>query len=146
MNENMARVEQLTERMMAILKRWIDPNPGLSAPKQEMSITAGALYWQTAMQKLAQVFEQKAAFWGVSLKTLWRRNRSIRTLMTLHWRPLIRSLIPALTTQCGTPTRTLIKTNDNIFRMQRHYERWSARLMSYYLLKNSDSIILHANY
>jgi polyhydroxyalkanoate synthase len=53
----MARVEQLTARMMAILKQRAEPNPALSAPNQEMSIAAGAQYWQTAMQNPAQVFE-----------------------------------------------------------------------------------------
>lgn len=66
--ENMAKLEQLSERLVHAMahKRTIDPN--LQGPDQEIFVKAASSYLHDAMAHPSKLFEQQAAFWGKSLQ------------------------------------------------------------------------------
>ena len=68
MPENIARVEQLMQRMGAVLKRRKNLNQALDGPNHSLFINAGKVYWQQVLQNPAQIFEQQMVFWGASLQ------------------------------------------------------------------------------
>ena len=68
LNENMQRVEGLTQRLVDAIGRRSASNPALSAPDPEVFTKAVGAYWSEMMQNPARVFEHQAEFWGKSVK------------------------------------------------------------------------------
>jgi polyhydroxyalkanoate synthase len=68
MTENLARIEELTQRLVGAMASKRVPNPALEAPGQELYAKAMAAFWAEAMQNPAKILEQQIAFWGKSLK------------------------------------------------------------------------------
>jgi len=67
LNENLAKVEALSERLVAALanKRKIDP--GLQGPGQDLMLKATTAYMADMMQHPAKIFEQQVEYWGKTL-------------------------------------------------------------------------------
>ncbi|MCX7889200.1 MAG: class I poly(R)-hydroxyalkanoic acid synthase [Rhodobacteraceae bacterium] len=68
LNANLAKIEELTQRLAAALARKRPPNPALEAPGQELYAKALAAYWADAMANPARILEQQIGWWGKSLK------------------------------------------------------------------------------
>lgn len=68
LNENLARVEELSGRLIAALTRSAPPNPGLSGPGADLFAKAGAAYWQEWVHNPAKVIEAQVEFWGESVR------------------------------------------------------------------------------
>ena len=64
MTANLARVEELSQRLVNVLSHRTPPNPALNGPDQELFMRAGAAYWQEAMQNPAKIFEHQLEYWG----------------------------------------------------------------------------------
>ncbi|WP_212524483.1 class I poly(R)-hydroxyalkanoic acid synthase [Actibacterium sp. MT2.3-13A] len=68
MNENLARVEALSERLVNALskKRQIDPN--LQGPGQDLFMKAASAYMAEFLQHPSKIFEHQISFWGKTLQ------------------------------------------------------------------------------
>lgn len=68
LNENLAKVEVLTQRLVAALANAREKNPALEGPGQELYMKAAAAYVAEMMQNPSKILEQQVAFWGKSMK------------------------------------------------------------------------------
>ncbi len=68
LNANLARVETLTERLMAALARQKQHDTALNGPSQDVYMKAASAYLAAMMQNPAKVLEHQIGFWGKSLK------------------------------------------------------------------------------
>ncbi|WP_414707670.1 PHA/PHB synthase family protein [Rhodovulum sp.] len=68
LNENLAKLEGLTERLMSAVsrKRRIDPN--LQGPGHDLYMKAAAAYMVEMMRNPSKLIEHQVAYWGKSLK------------------------------------------------------------------------------
>ncbi|SMX43509.1 class I poly(R)-hydroxyalkanoic acid synthase [Actibacterium lipolyticum] len=68
LNENLAKVEKLSERLVSALsnKRKVDPN--LQGPSHDLFMKATAAYFSEFMQSPSKIFEQQIGYWGKTLK------------------------------------------------------------------------------
>ncbi|WP_322865465.1 class I poly(R)-hydroxyalkanoic acid synthase [Aquicoccus sp. G2-2] len=64
MTENLAKVEELSQRLVAALSQRTPPNPALNGPDQELFARAAGAYWQGWMQNPARIFEHQLEYWG----------------------------------------------------------------------------------
>lgn len=68
LDENIKRVEQLSERLVQALsgKRKMDPN--LQGPGHELIMRAGQAYMNELIQHPSKIFENQVTFWGKTLQ------------------------------------------------------------------------------
>jgi len=67
MQHNLARIEQLSERLIAALARRRKIDPNLQGPGHDLYMKAGAAYLADAMMNPAKIFENQVNFWGKTL-------------------------------------------------------------------------------
>ena len=68
LNTNLARVEELSQRLIRALTARKGANPGLNGPDSDMFLKAGAAYWTEMMRDPARMFEHQVEYWGKSVK------------------------------------------------------------------------------
>ncbi len=68
LNANLAKVEELSQRLMVALARRKKADAALSGPSQEVYLKAAAAYVAEMMQNPAKILEHQVSFWGKSLK------------------------------------------------------------------------------
>ncbi len=68
MNANLAKVEELSQRLVAAISNRNPSNPTLNAPGPDLMVKATQSYWQEMMHNPARIFEQQVEFWGKSVK------------------------------------------------------------------------------
>lgn len=68
LDENIAKIEGLTERLARALTKRQPTNPGIAGPDKELFARAASAYWQEWMQNPAKILEHQVAYWGKSLK------------------------------------------------------------------------------
>ena len=78
MNENIARMEDLTQRLVNALSHRRAPNPAVEAPGNALYARALAGFWQEAADNPAKLIEQQAAFWGQTLRHFADIQKSMR--------------------------------------------------------------------
>ncbi|EAQ04741.1 poly(3-hydroxyalkanoate) polymerase [Pseudooceanicola batsensis HTCC2597] len=67
LNENLARVDALTQRLTAALTRRHPTNVALNAPDPEVFTRAAGAWWTEMINNPARVFEHQAEFWTKSV-------------------------------------------------------------------------------
>ena len=68
MTANLAKVEALSERLMAALAKQKPHDKALDGPSNEMFMKAAAAYLAGMMQNPARVLEHQVSYWGKTLK------------------------------------------------------------------------------
>ena len=68
MQANLAKVEALSERLMAALARKKPSDPGVNGPGQDMYMKAATAYLAGMMQNPSRVLEHQVAYWGKTMK------------------------------------------------------------------------------
>ncbi len=68
LNENLAKVEELSQRLIAAMTQKKMVNPALAGPDQQMYAKAMTAYWQEWMNNPAKVMEHQIEYWGKSVK------------------------------------------------------------------------------
>ncbi|MCM2561443.1 class I poly(R)-hydroxyalkanoic acid synthase [Lutimaribacter sp. EGI FJ00015] len=68
LNSNLAKVEELSQRLVAAVSRRNQANPTLNAPGSDLLVKATQSYWQEIMQNPARIFESQVEYWGKSVK------------------------------------------------------------------------------
>ncbi|MEY2960252.1 MAG: hypothetical protein RLZ60_82 [Pseudomonadota bacterium] len=67
LEQNMARIEALTQRVMAAFAHKRHVPEALQGPSQELYMKAAMAYWNEAAANPAKLFEQQIAYWGKTL-------------------------------------------------------------------------------
>ncbi|SFA95070.1 polyhydroxyalkanoate synthase [Poseidonocella pacifica] len=67
-NENLAKVEQLSNRLITALSQRKPMNAALQAPNQELFVKAGVAYWQEMLENPSRLMETQFQYWGKTLK------------------------------------------------------------------------------
>lgn len=68
MNANLARVEELSQRLVAAMTSKKQANPSLEGPGQDLFMKAAAAYMAEMMQHPSKIIENQVSYWGKSLK------------------------------------------------------------------------------
>ena len=68
MQENLARIEALSQRLVAALSKRHDTRPSLQGPGPEFYGKAASAFMAEALTHPSRIIEQQVAFWGQSLK------------------------------------------------------------------------------
>ncbi|MGR3320667.1 MAG: class I poly(R)-hydroxyalkanoic acid synthase, partial [Pseudooceanicola sp.] len=68
LNENLARVEDLSQRLIAAFSRRTAARPELNAPDPEVFAKGMNAYWAEMVQNPAKIFEHQLEYWGKSVK------------------------------------------------------------------------------
>jgi polyhydroxyalkanoate synthase len=68
LNTNLAKVEELSQRLMVALSRRKQADPALHGPNQEVYLKAAAAYVAEMMQNPAKMLEHQISYWGKTLK------------------------------------------------------------------------------
>ena len=64
---NMARIEELTQRVITALTHKRTVPAALQGPHQDLYLKAATAYWAEAVNNPAKLFEQQVAYWGKTL-------------------------------------------------------------------------------
>jgi hypothetical protein len=67
LNENLARVEELSKRLVAALSSRDPGMWGLEGPGQDLYMKASAAYWNEAMTNPSRLLEHQVEYWGKTL-------------------------------------------------------------------------------
>ncbi|MDP5361124.1 MAG: class I poly(R)-hydroxyalkanoic acid synthase [Paracoccaceae bacterium] len=65
---HLARVEELTQRLLKVMGQGRAVPPALQGPSQELYVKAASAYMTEMMQNPAKLIEHQLAFWGKSVK------------------------------------------------------------------------------
>ncbi|MCB2128566.1 MAG: class I poly(R)-hydroxyalkanoic acid synthase [Rhodobacteraceae bacterium] len=68
LNDNLAKLEVLTQRLVQALARKRSPNPAVEAPGGNLFAHAIRAYWTEAMENPGKLIEQQAELWGQTVK------------------------------------------------------------------------------
>ncbi|WP_163846339.1 class I poly(R)-hydroxyalkanoic acid synthase [Pseudooceanicola aestuarii] len=77
LQENLARVEALTQRLVAAIQQKPATHPGLDAPSPEVFTRAAGAYWTEMMQNPARIFEHQVEYWGKSVKHFMEAQQAL---------------------------------------------------------------------
>ncbi len=67
LNQNLARIEDLSKRLVAALSARKPGDAGLSGPGQDLYLKAGMAMWQEMLTNPAKLMEQQVQYWGQAL-------------------------------------------------------------------------------
>lgn len=68
LNANLARLEDLSQRLVAAVAQRRPANPALEGPGPELLAKTMGAFWTEAMQNPAKLIEQQASYWGKALQ------------------------------------------------------------------------------
>jgi len=68
LNENLSRVEELSQRLVQALSSKEPANSSLNAPSQELFTKAAASYWAEALENPGKIYEHQLEYWGKSVR------------------------------------------------------------------------------
>ena len=68
LNANLAKVEELSTRLVAALSRKKPSDPGLQGPSQELFARAASAYMAEMMSDPGKILEHQIGYWGKALK------------------------------------------------------------------------------
>lgn len=80
LKENMARVEELSRRLIEVMSRKTSHNPALTAPDHEVLAKAAMAFWTQAMQNPARLMEQQVEYWSRSVLNFAEAQRALTGL------------------------------------------------------------------
>jgi polyhydroxyalkanoate synthase len=68
LNDNLAKLEALTQRLVQAVAKKRSPNPAVEAPGSNLFAHAIKAYWTEAMENPGKLIEQQAELWGQTVK------------------------------------------------------------------------------
>ena len=67
MTENMHKIEELSQRLVAALTKKSAPNPALEGPGQDLYLKTGTALWAQMMTDPSKLIETQVQYWGKTL-------------------------------------------------------------------------------
>ncbi|MBE0453477.1 class I poly(R)-hydroxyalkanoic acid synthase [Roseovarius autotrophicus] len=68
LNENLAKVEDLSQRLIQALASRKPANPTLNAPSQDIFVKAAHSYWSEMLENPGRIYEKQLEYWGKSVR------------------------------------------------------------------------------
>ncbi len=68
LNDNLAKVEELSQRLIQALAARKPANPTLNAPPPELFVKAAQSYWSEMLENPGRIYEQQLEYWGKSVR------------------------------------------------------------------------------
>ncbi|MBT8423934.1 MAG: class I poly(R)-hydroxyalkanoic acid synthase [Silicimonas sp.] len=68
LNKNIARIEELSQRLVTALSQKKSVNPGLRGPSQDLYVKAATAYVAEMMSNPSKILEHQIGYWGKALK------------------------------------------------------------------------------
>lgn len=68
LNANIARIEELTQRLVQSLSHRRAANPALEAPGPEFFVKAATAFWQEMVENPGKLIESQIGYWGKALR------------------------------------------------------------------------------
>ncbi len=68
LNENLAKVEELSQRFIQALAARTPANPTLNGPSQELFAKAVSSYWADMFENPGKIYEKQLDYWGKSVR------------------------------------------------------------------------------
>ena len=68
LNANLARVEELSQRLINAFSHHNPANPALNAPSPDLFAKAATSYWTEMLENPGKLFENQLEFWGKSVR------------------------------------------------------------------------------
>ena len=78
LNANLARIETLTQRLIAAFAKKQPQRNELQAPDPSLYLRAASAYWQEMVQNPSKVLEQQVGYWGKTLKHFVEAQEALR--------------------------------------------------------------------
>ncbi len=79
MSANLARVETLSQRLIAALSSRNPPDRSLNAPGQDLFAKAAASYWSEAIDNPSKLYENQISYWSESVRHFMDAQRLMLT-------------------------------------------------------------------
>lgn len=84
---NIAKLDELNQRLVAVLKTKKQVDPALNGPGQDLFLKTTAAYWQDAIQNPGKLIEQQISYWGKSLTYFAQVQQAVATGQSLTSEP-----------------------------------------------------------
>ncbi len=68
LNANIARIEELTQRLVQALAHKRAPDPGVEAPAPDLFATAATAYWKEMLENPGKLIESQVGYWGKAVR------------------------------------------------------------------------------
>lgn len=78
LNENLARMEVLTQRLVAAFARKKPQRSELQAPDPSIYLRAASAYWAEMVQNPSKILEHQVGYWGKTLKHFVEAQEALR--------------------------------------------------------------------
>lgn len=78
LNANLARMEALTQRLVAAFARKKAQRPDLQAPDPSLYLRAASAYWAEMVQNPSKILEHQVGYWGKTLKHFVEAQEALR--------------------------------------------------------------------
>lgn len=78
LNENLARIEALTQRLVAAFASKKTQRTELQAPDPSIYLRAASAYWSEAVQNPSKILEHQVSYWGKTLKHFVEAQEALR--------------------------------------------------------------------
>ncbi|WP_127104517.1 class I poly(R)-hydroxyalkanoic acid synthase [Pararhodobacter zhoushanensis] len=78
LNANLARIETLTQRLIAGFAQQSPQRPDLQAPDPSLYMKAASAYWTEMVQNPSKILEQQVGYWGKTLKHFVEAQEALR--------------------------------------------------------------------
>ena len=79
LNENLARIDELTQRLIASLAQKKPVRPALQAPDQDVFLKAATAYVAEMMKNPSRILEHQVGYWGKSLRHYLEAQEALRS-------------------------------------------------------------------
>ena len=67
LEQNVARLDELSQRLIAVLQTKKTTDPALSGPGHDLALKTSVAYWQEAIQSPRKLIEHQVVYWGKTL-------------------------------------------------------------------------------
>ena len=84
LNQNLERVEELSQRLVQALASRRPPNPSLNGPSQELFTKAATSYWQEMFENPGKIYEQQLEYWGKSVRHFLEAQQALAQGKVAH--------------------------------------------------------------
>ncbi|PQO23524.1 class I poly(R)-hydroxyalkanoic acid synthase [Rhodobacteraceae bacterium WD3A24] len=78
LNANLARIEELSQRLITALSRQEPVRPSLQGPDQDVFMKAAAAYMAEMMENPSKILEHQISYWGQSLRHYVEAQEALR--------------------------------------------------------------------
>ena len=67
LEQNLAKLDELNQRLITVLQTKKTTDAALSGPGHDLALKTTAAYWQEAIQNPSRLIEHQIAYWGKTL-------------------------------------------------------------------------------